>query len=746
MIGVIKDKNRRDVFWLTSPDNQIYEWSQKLGTINRYSTLDFKSGITKHAGIMLSDATLIWPSENGVAWLDVAALRKNPYYPKTIISQLKINNELQNLSKSDLVGYDNDGNQFISLSYDQNFLEFGFRNTSFVQPEKNQYSYRLVGAFDKWVKNNQIDRKAVFVNLPPGDYTFEVRSSNNDEVWSRQATKVKILISPPWWRSNLAFVLYLIIICALFYVRELRKKQQTLKLELRVNQRTAELQVSKEYAERLMEEKSQLTENIYHQTRTPIQMLLANMSELKSEKVSISDYVERQSQSIRQLIRLTDSVMLSESNATPSFSSQNIDGVLVQLVERYALLALNRKFKLEWNIAPDLILWIDIRMFEDIVDNLLSNSFKYTKQGSVKLSAYKEGDEVIILCEDTGIGIANSEIDKVIQRNVRGGNARGTEGAGIGLSIVDIFVDKLSGKMQITSELDVGTKAKIAFQAFKNMKRELCEDRFESFQDNTTDTCIKAESVDNEKPQILLVEDNKKLASYYKNILSAEYNVSVTFSAELAIEIAVREIPDIIITDVMMGGLNGYDLVKMLRRNDITNHIPILMLTAKADFKSKLRGYEVGANDYIVKPVKENELVIRVQNQLDLIRSIQQKYNTNHAKIKKVGVSVNDRVLDAYVTYIRENYAEVGVRTADIGEKLFVTKKQLERKIKQCLGVTPNQYLINYRLKNSKQMLSEGHKVKDVYERCGFSSHAYFSKKFKEKYTCSPSEFANKNS
>lgn len=393
-----------------------------------------------------------------------------------------------------------------------------------------------------------------------------------------------------WWVMAMNPLLFAVMLLVAIKIKTRMLEGQMRKIEANVLERTRELSDKDQHISKLMEEKEKLVEDVFHQSRTPIKLLLANLHELKSKGLDITDYVERQSLCIKSLVCLTDEMLFDESKAL------------------------------------------------------------------------------------TGV-------------------AKPVEPAKLQQPAV---VEKHSEKNE---------------------------------QQNTEDTY-----------RVLLVDDNIEIATYYRDILSAEYNVEVVHSAEQALTTARRELPDIVITDVMKGAMDGYRLAEKFKNDKLTCHIPIVMLTAKACHKARIKGYNMGVNDFIPKPVQPHELSLRVACQLAQVRATKHKYGMTTQINPPIQDKENDPLVDAYIAYIKENFADAGLQTERISEALFVTKKQLERKVKHCLEVTPNHYLITYRLETARNQLLQGYKVKDVYYHCGFSSHAYFSKKFKEKYGYSPSQ------
>lgn len=242
--------------------------------------------------------------------------------------------------------------------------------------------------------------------------------------------------------------------------------------------------------------------------------------------------------------------------------------------------------------------------------------------------------------------------------------------------------------------------------------------------------------------RILLVENNHALAQFYTDILSRQHQVTVFHEVADGVKWATENSLDLVVTNPGMTDQSGHHLAKMLRTNDITQHLPIVVLATANDEYSRVNAYQAGASDFIVIPVQPQELLLRVNGQLAHAKAMDQRLTALKEEPQPIQDALGeDKLVNSYIQFVRHNFADPGLKTEVIAQRLFVTKKQLERKVKQVMSLSPNQYLVNYRLEYSKSMLQQGLKIQEIYERCGFSSHAYFSKKFKEKYQCSPSQW-----
>ncbi len=660
--------------------------------------------------------------------------------PKLLISTLKSDANAENGAPSKLVAIDGTKQATAHFDYPLRRLSFEFSVPFAKRPDTTQYQYRLLGLESEW-HNNQSDRRVDFTGLSDGDYQLQVQALADGK--QSAVLSYDFTIAKPLWKRWWALLGYgLSMALALWMVVKLRSRAlqtQVNQLEARVKARTAELEKTNHQVLALMADKEQLVENVFHQSRTPIQLMLADINGIKSGSLPLNEYIDRQYRNIDRLVHLTELVTSGEGLSAPKTRVMQVCELLNDIAQRYVALAKKQRFEFSYAIDDEVWLNTNENLLEDILDNLLSNSFKYTECGAVNLKITIAGDSVLICCKDSGIGIADEVLKHIAKRRVRGDNVGNIQGQGLGMAIVDSAVQQLGGSWEVNSRLGQGTEVIVQF-ALADIKS-----RGESLAEQAKLPDLPQHLAESERAKLLLVEDNPELAEFYRQILSQYYQVSVINDAKAGFAAAQSESPALIICDVMLGEHNGFDFLKAVRSDAKTQHLPVIMLTAKADHDSKLKGYQLGANDYIVKPVMANELVIRVNNQLTLLNNSKKRPKDTQQFGRQRELQMEDKLISAYLSFIEMHYSDADLTTEQISNALYVTRRQMERKVKQHLDMTPNQYLMNYRLNQALSMLEQGQKVKEVYGPCGFSSHAYFSKRFKEKYGCSPSEYLATN-
>jgi signal transduction histidine kinase/DNA-binding response OmpR family regulator len=749
IVGVVSDSENQHVYWLASTLGQLYRWDARTNEHQAYGQLEGlpASGIAHEQGIMLAVGTILWGSQAGLVTINDRQNDTNVYKPSVVLNRFDLNYVEQKTGQSGQFDGPVARISELKLDYQHNSLQFGFFSSSFAAPHNNRYQYRMIGLHQDWIESDTLHRKARFINLSPGHYIFEVKASNSHGIFS-DVHQIKVEITPPLWRSWWAYVGYLLAVLYWLFFRAQKKKNQTKLLEKKVSLRTKELVKNKELVELLMREREHLVENIYHQTRTPLQIMLGNISALEGANLEIAGFCEQQRNEIFKLTHLTDQV-LDVSKVTESPKSViNISSILTQLAVGYRDIAKHQNLILNWHIQENLFTCCSPMSIEKAFDNVLSNAVKYTNEGEICFTAEHCEDEIIIRCIDSGIGIPKQDLEFIGERYVRANNVENRLGSGIGLTMITDVVAAHKGKFDIQSKVNEGTELTIRLKAEVVIAKVDDERKLKAqqvLQSLSRNVGVNVDS-NGEKPVVLIAEDNLELASYITAILLKHYHVINALSGEEALVKAREAVPNLILSDVMMGTLDGFKLVQSIRQCDICCHIPVILLTAKSDDFSREYGYQVGANDFINKPFKETDLKHRINNQLQLVTASQQQFTRSQPKsVTHVDVDLDivseDRLVMRFLSFVTENYAQSELQTKDMCEQLHISNRQLERKVKHFLNVSPKQFLNEFRLSRAKECIDRDESISKVYGKCGFSSHTYFTKKFKDKYAMTPSDY-----
>ena len=689
--------------------------------------------------------------------------------------------------------------QEIVLSHNESIFSFEFSALDFLVPNKIQYAYQLIGVDKDWVNTSANKRFATYMNIPAGEYQFKVKASNKNGVWSDYTRTLKVIILPPlwltWW-AKLIYVLFsLIVLVSFYYFRtsSLRKRALTLekKVEQRtqelileksaVEQRTKELAQEKQVVEQLLSQKMEEFANVSHEFRTPLTLILGPVESILKSKVS--GVTKTKLGVIKRngfrLLRMVDQLLHMEEFKVKRALTQtphNIKSIIEVIVQSFKPLMESKNIQLETGQVDDIWSLYTPDAFEKILLNLISNAFKYTPvNGRITVSAIRQNEHQFILTvADTGIGIAKEQQTKIFERyqRVQNENSERITGSGIGLALVKELVEAHSGQVKLDSELGKGSIFQVLInhetENLNNLKNanqyintEMVNLELESLIKQSSEDInqypIKVSKTANKhEPVILVIEDNPDMRGYISSILSSTYRIIMAVDGIQGVELAVKEVPDFIISDVMMPGRNGFEVSRLLKLNNITSHIPIILLTAKNDKQSRIRGWKENIDDYLSKPFDADELLIRISNLLSIRKLLQQRFIQQLQSHNEVSqeknvtedeneTSTEQAFLQKFDLLISEQINNQNLRIVTIASAMHMTERQLFRKFKALLNTTPADYLRNRRLEKAINLINQGINIGEVAYLVGFSSHSNFNRCFKARYGKTPTGYRAMN-
>jgi len=643
--------------------------------------------------------------------------------------------------------------------------------THTIQPQGLKLEYQLVGFEPEvTITNNNINSLS-YTNLGPGNYTLKYRAQSTNGVWSEYIS-LPINISKPFWLSLWAYILYiaLLILLIAFIVkyRTVVLEKQTKNLERIVLQRTYQLKEA-------LHQSQLLYTSISHEFRTPLTLILGPVELLKKQiekKPSNLKLCNKEFQTIeenaRRLLKLVDQLLsLAKSKLTKSLLKKpiNVEIKILAIIRSLESFAEVKQIKISYEINNELWLYANSEQFEFILLNLISNAIKFSpEQGTIKINAKQTEDDIFISVSDDGAGIGIGELNKIFEPfyQIESGN-NPYKGSGIGLLLVKEFVEINQGKIEIQSSLGIGTKFKLAFKVFCTNKDDLLDSSKQEVLSELVQESIEQEflvinsqaSADSNqatdiltkgtKLTVLIIEDNVPLLEFIEQIFNDDYHVITAQNGEEGFTSAIDIIPDIIITDVMMPKLDGISMCKKLALEQLTQHIPVILLTAKNDDASILEGFQNNAVDYVCKPFKVEWLKQKVKNLLDVIvkqRLINrnQLIRVNVSSIEKRQSADSDSILKANLRECFEkHFSDSKFGVGELAHELSMSVRKLQRITASLFDLTPNELLRDYRLSRAKILLEKGFSVTATYLDCGFQSASYFSRAFKKSFGISPS-------
>lgn len=755
--GLLPDRQGR--IWATSNKGLFYLDARTLRLVG-FSRADGVQGeIFNRKTFGQTPSGLLYAAgNNGVNVFNPAAIRPEPAHRQPKIVELEVNNRL--VQPNDATGILTQAiadTPALELAYDQNTVRFYFSTLRYDDDPNRVYRCQLDG-FDPVPVNLKQLNFATYTRLPPGSYRFRVWAGNGNN-FDPVSASVEIRVRSPWFWSWWSILIYLSLIGYVIYrFYQMQINRVRLREQLLFSQREAER------LDELDRLKTNFFTNISHEFRTPLTLLVAPLQDLakKYPKEGLLPLMQQNLTRLQSLInQLLDLSKLEAGYLKPQFVRDDLSLFLNRLVLLFESLANSKHIDLRYeaNSSTELVLF-DADKTEKIVSNLLSNALKFTPvDGKVALSANFDQTGCTIRVQDSGMGIAPDRLEKIFERFYQGSVPTGSVhtvdepgqpgsvptdvvGTGIGLALVRELVEVLNGRIGVTSRLGEGTTVAV-FLPYPPESAETTVEPLVRVDSAPADASARAEWT--EQPVLLLVEDNPELRRYIKSHFEQTYQVIEACDGQDGIEKAIAAVPDLIICDLMMPKLDGFGLCRALKTNPNTSHIPIVMLTAKADPKDRMQGLELGADDYLLKPFSSNELQVRVRNLLDNRLRMRLKYGQNGSMgvQEPRSVSLEEQFLRTVRSQIEQHYADPGFNVEQLAEELNVSSVQLRRKLKALTNQTVIEFIRNYRLEKAAELLARrAGSVSEIALQLGFESLPNFSKVFQEKYGRKPSEWS----
>jgi signal transduction histidine kinase/ligand-binding sensor domain-containing protein/CheY-like chemotaxis protein len=748
IVNIISDLHQN--MWVQTEGGLFaYDYNSKRFTKydNRDGYLDY---LNPYGMQSLSTGEICVGGSEGFIIFHPDRLYKNTQAPKVVLTGFRVGEKDTKLEKR--IDYI----LKISLPYRDNFFTINFAALNFQLPVKNSYAYQLEGVDNTWVFAGNRNY-ATYTNISEGTYTFSVKACNNDLVWNENATSVIITILPPWYRSWLAYLLYGLMIIAVvysFYYYQKRRwfLQTQLKLEHEEAKRLKELDTTK----------SKIYTNITHEFRTPLtiilgladQILIEPTNNLK-EKIRL---IKRNGKSLLLLInQMLDLAKLETGNLKTEMINADIVGYLGYLTESFHSLANDKGIHLNfYSEEKHIFMDFDPEKIERLFTNLISNALKFTQiYGKVLVVAKKiethKNASLVIEIQDNGQGISKENIAHIFDRfhQIDDAHTRSEGGTGIGLALVHELVHLLKGKIDVQSELGMGSTftvmlpvSNIATSTDLPVSKKVFYDINETEKVDVQAESLSNQEIADDKPILLVIEDNKDVIYYLNTFLENDYYVEFTINGQEGIDKAIEIIPDIIISDVMMPIKDGFEVCQILKTNQLTSHIPIILLTAKATAKDRLSGLKHGADAYIMKPFNQEELEVTLKHLIDSRKKLQEYYeNRNQTEPISNVTKQGTEFLDRLKLIIEKNMGSENFDIIFLSRDMHMSRSQLHRKLKALTNTTPALYIRKIRLEKAYQLLKETDTpISDIAFSLGFSSPSYFTYSFSEMYGYAPSD------
>ncbi len=690
----------------------------------------------------------------GVEVFDPDAFKVSSTVPQPHLRQLDINGsflDYRNLTDStgkgitfdSVIPFENYPYKPV-LSYFNDHLTFHFSAIDWAAPHKILYSYRMDGLKDEWSAPLP-QSNAEYRNLPSGNYTFLVRAIGESQQWSAPLTYA-FKVHPPWWYSTLAYLLYFLICGAIVF--RLYRFQLNRKLEIAEKKRL--LQHDKL--------KNRLYANITHEFRTPLTLIHGPVSDALAadsvlDKNSLKN-IHQQSTRLQQLItQMLDLQKAEAGKLKPVYVYGNIVSFVRYLFDAFESLANENGVTLVFSSTPeDILTDYDVEKLTQIISNLMSNAIKHTpRHGRISclMNKLSSGNILSICIEDTGTGIPQEDLPFIFDHYYQSSRAA-AGGTGIGLALTKNLVELLNGRITVNSTLEVGTTFEVILPITTTAIKETSDlnkpVEFEAklYDDDTR--FAPPDQVMSNRPIVLIVEDHPEVAQYVASCLTPDFITMISSDGNSGLKMAFEHIPDLIISDVMMPGKDGFELCSALKTDVRTSHIPVILLTGRGDQASLMEGLEHGADAYVVKPFHKQELLLRVRKLLELRVTLRQYYRQHTATetsrpIAQTSAKEHEFLLKIR-SFIEEHINDHQLNMHLLSQYMTMSHPQLHRKITALTGESTGKFVRSVRLTRATELLRNSDlTISQIAYETGFNEPAYFTRVFSKEFNMSPSEF-----
>ncbi|WP_108802465.1 two-component regulator propeller domain-containing protein [Aquimarina sp. Aq107] len=758
-----------NVIWISS-NKGIVAYNPDKKTSILYNQTDglVSNEFNNNACLRAENGGLYFGGPSGVSFLNPNQIKKNTFVPQVVLTDFNIQGKkIETYGDEKVLKKSVSYTDKLTLLHDQASFGISFAMPNFINPSNNQYAYRLVGLDNQWqyTKNTEVN----YTIQKPGDYTFEVKGANNDNIWNDESTKLKISLKPAPWKSPLAFAGYVIaIILALFGLNQINKARTKLKHELDLEH------LENIRKEEMNRSKLEFFTNISHEFRTPLALIIAPLQQLiENYQGSNKMYkrllvIERNADQLLKLInQLLDFRKFENKHSKLQVAEGNLVKYLKEIYLSFNEFAKAGSYIYTFEASSDMIkIYFDRYKLERVFYNLISNAFKYTPEGGeIHVRIFEEDNNAIVEIEDTGKGIDKEFVDKVFDRfyEVAGDKdyqKQFNQASGIGLSIAKKAVELHQGIIEVVdTELEKGTVFRVSLKKGKAHLNETDIIKDFKISDDITQyknqifTAKKNKELDMEmvfeedqKPLILIAEDNDELRNFIGDMLKDYYQIIKAENGQVAFKKAIQKVPDLIISDVIMPKMEGTELCSKIKNDIRTSHIPFILLTSRTSLIYKFDGLESGADAYINKPFNVKEFLLTIRNLLSSVEKQKEKFSSNEFKSSDITVtSIDEELLKKAVKIVEENISNTSFDIPYFSSELGVSRTMLFSKIKGWTNLTPNEFIHSIRMKRASQLLELGQiNISEVCYKVGFRNPKYFTKCFKKHFDQTPSEYASK--
>ncbi|MCB9293603.1 MAG: helix-turn-helix domain-containing protein [Lewinellaceae bacterium] len=769
---ILKDK--QGDLWMSS-DVGIIHFEPDRQAFHLYDEADgLPSPVFAYGSCQRKNGEFFFPLwEGGFIRFHPDSLRIDPVPPKPSIVDFRLFNQPVEIgSKDSPLSQPIWATERVVLNHRQNVFALQFTAFHYAAPEHNRLLYKMEGIDTSWADPGG-QRTVNYAGLGPGDYRFHLKAANHDDIWSEPVT-LDITILPPWWKTAWAYLLYTaVLMSSLYFLYRFQLKRQ---LERAENRRLKEFDAFK----------TRFYTNITHEFRTPLTVIIGMARQMSDDpgkwfREGVNMVIRNGQNLLRLVNQMLDLSKLESGSMPVNLIQGDIIAYLRYVMESFHSLAESKNIRLRFLSGPkELNMDYDPDKVLNIVSNLLSNAIKFTpKGGEVQLildcSQFSVGSQqpttgtyLQLTVTDTGIGIPQEKLPYIFDRFFSAHPpeeeeygaffppSEGPGGAGIGLALTRELVKLLQGEISVKSKPGKGTAFSVRLPVTNNApwREEIEKAKIrQSLLPLTPIATGKEAAVEEsavpaeEQAVLLIIEDNADVVLYLQSFLAQDYHIEVAEDGQKGIHKAIEFIPDIIISDVMMPVKDGFEVCNTLKKDERTSHIPIILLTAKADISSKIEGLERGADAYLVKPFKKEELLVRLHKLIELRKQLQARYAgfAPLAPSNNKDIQIEDAFIQKVRSILEEHLSDDNFGIPSLCQILGVSRAQLYRKFKALTNQPVGHYFRSLRLNKAKELLlNTDLPVSEIAYEVGFKEPAYFTRTFKETFGVNPSEIRAK--
>ena len=704
--------------------------------------------------VLLSSGKLFLGSLYGALCITPDELHKSDFVPPIVFSHLDI--YLNNTSRRQDI-YNHREVQYLQAD-ERNFI-ITFAALDYVNSPAIKYAYRIKGLNDQWIDLGN-NRSASLVNIPAGDYLFQVKSTNADGVWVDNVTSLSIHIAPVFGETVWAILLYTIIAVGIMLV--------VVYIVIRITN----LQRRVDFEQQISNLKLRFFTDISHELRTPLTLITSPIDEvISNEKLSDVGMENMQvaKRNADRMLRLINQILdfrkIQNDKMKVLVEQVDVIPLILKIYGNFVPMAHTHRIDFRLICPLDtFVMYTDVDKLEKILFNLLSNAFKYTPdEKSIFLSATCEKQILCLQVKDEGRGINAQKLNRLFTRFDTLDEADPNMSTGIGLSLVKELLNLLHGTVRVDSKLGEGSSffvrlpgSRDTFDADANAEFILADGENSGSETVVPDNLIEEE--EDKETRILIIEDNEELRHFICGVLAREYVVFEAGNGRQGLEMTLSELPDIVISDIMMPEMDGIEYLKQVKGNSDICHIPIILLSAKSSLNDQIQGLEYGADEYITKPFSSAYLKARVDSLLKQRQMLYDYYTSKMREEKDASLMeqlapstpqvthFDDDFIRNILQSVEENIQNSEFRIDDLAEAMSMSRTVFYRKVKSLMGVSPVDFVKTMRIKRAVQLLEQDElTVSEVGYMSGFTTPQYFSRVFKEAMGCTPKEYKLKH-